>query len=29
MGLFNFYSNWKKAFDYDCIKNENEKLKAE
>lgn len=29
MGLFNFYSNWKKASDYDSIKNENEKLKAE
>ena len=29
MGLFSFYSNWKKAFDYDSIKNENEKLKAE
>ncbi len=29
MGLFNFYSNWKKASDYESMKNENEKLKAE
>lgn len=29
MGLFNFYSNWKKASDYESMKNENEKLKDE
>ena len=29
MGLFSFYSNWKKASDYESMKNENEKLKAE